>query len=282
VKVLVTGAGGMLGRSVVRALERAKHEVLPLTRADADVTALEDLRHPVGIFAPDWILHAAAYTRVDDCEAHPDRAHLVNGIGARNAALVAAERGAALLSISTDYVFDGRARTPYREYDLAAPRSVYGASKWAGEQAIRELHPRHVIVRTAWLYGHGGANFVDTILHRARAGEPLRVVDDQRGSPTWTHDLSDALVALMTRAQFGTYHYTSAGDCTWHDLATYAIERAGLTATVERIDSKTLGRPAPRPEYSVLSTQWFEHVTGLRPPPWRDAVDRFLAAGSGR
>jgi dTDP-4-dehydrorhamnose reductase len=202
----------------------------------------------------------------------------VNGIGARNAALVASELGAAVLALSTDYVFDGRAQRPYREYDAAAPRSVYGASKWAGEQAIREAYARHVIVRTAWLYGHGGPNFVDTILRRARAGEPLRVVDDQRGSPTWTHDLSDGLVLLMTRAEFGTYHFTNSGDCTWHDLATYAIQRAGLAVPVERIDTATLGRPAPRPAYSVLSTHWFEHVTGMRPPHWQDAVDRFIAA----
>jgi dTDP-4-dehydrorhamnose reductase len=279
VKVLVTGAGGMLARSVVRALEKAGHEVLPLRREDSDVTALDGLRHPAKIFGPDWILNCAAYTKVDECEQFPDRAHLVNGLGARNAAMIAAELGAAVLSISTDYVFDGRSREPYREYDTAAPQSVYGASKWAGEQAIRETHARHIVVRTAWLYGHGGANFIDTILRRARAGEPLRVVDDQRGSPTWTHDLSDALLRLMTLAEYGTYHFTSAGDCTWHELATYALRQAGVGAEVERIDSKTLARPAPRPQYSVLSTQWFEHVTGMRPPHWQDAVNRYLAAG---
>ena len=277
-KILVTGAGGMLAQAMIPTLEREGHEVLGLTRGDADVTKLDALLYPARAFKPDWVAHLAAFTRVDDCETRADHAFLVNGLGPQNAALAAAEVGAAVLAISTDYVFDGAARRPYREHDAVAPQSVYGASKWAGEQAVREVHARHLVVRTAWLYGRGGRNFVDTILHRARAGEPLEVVDDQRGSPTWTSDLANGLIRLMARAQYGTYHCTNSGECSWHDLAAHAISRAGLSVKLERTSTAAFPRPAKRPAWSVLSNRLFEHVTGAALPDWRDAVDRYLAS----
>lgn len=275
-KVLVTGAGGMLGHTMVEILEQDGHEVLPLSRQDADVTLPEALAHPLKLFRPDWIFNLAAFTRVDDCEAEPDRAHAVNGIGARNTALAAAGCGAAILSVSTDYVFDGVAEAPYREHDLPGPRSVYGKSKWAGEQAVRAVHPRHLIVRTAWLFGRGGANFVDTVVRRASQGEPLRVVDDQRGAPTWTRDLAPALIRLAATHLYGTYHVTSAGSCTWWELAKHVAGRTHASARVDKITTAELGRPAPRPAYSVLSNQWYEQATGHRMPHWQDAVDRYL------
>jgi dTDP-4-dehydrorhamnose reductase len=244
------------------------------------VTRLDALRHPLKVLRPDWIFHLAAFTRVDECETRVDHAHLVNGLGARNTAQAAAEAGAAVIALSTDYVFPGDATRPYREYDPVGPRSVYGASKLAGEQAVREVNPRHIIVRAAWLYGRGGTNFVDSILARARKGEPLAVVDDQRGSPTSATDLAEALVKLAVAGQHGTFHCTNAGDCTWHDLAVHALARAGLAAPVARIDSATLARAAPRPTYSVLSNLMFEHVTGHRMAHWQDAVDRYLGAGA--
>jgi dTDP-4-dehydrorhamnose reductase len=281
VKVLVTGAAGMLGQAVVPALGAAGHEVRGVDLPEADVTRLDSLRPVVRGFRPDWLLHLAAFTRVDDCEVRPDEAFLVNGLGARNAALAAAESGAALLALSTDYVFDGTAASPYREYDAAAPRSVYGASKWAGEEAVRELHARHVIVRTSWLFGPGGANFVDIVLAKARAGEALQVVDDQRGSPTFTRDLAQGLLRLVEAAQFGTYHCTNSGDCTWYDLAAWALECAGLEVALERADTASLPRLARRPAYSVLGNGFFEHVTGWRMPPWQDAVRRHLEVTTG-
>jgi dTDP-4-dehydrorhamnose reductase len=283
VKVAVTGAAGMLARALLPQLEAAGHEVCPLPRSRADVTHFPALRAAIEPFAPQWVVHLAAFTRVDDCERDPDLAFRVNGLGARNAALAAGACGAAVLAISTDYVFDGQARRPYREHDPAAPLSVYGRSKWAGEEAVREVAPRHVVVRSAWLFGEGGANFVDTVLRKARHDEPLAVVDDQRGSPTWTQDLARALVLLMAAGQFGTYHCTNGGDCTWHELAAHVVARGGLDVPVERISSQALARPAPRPAYSVLDGGWCEHVTGHRMPHWKDAVDRYLkslAAGS--
>ncbi len=277
-RALVTGAGGMLARALVPALERAGHEVVAPPEAECDVTDFEALLRVADRARPDWVFHLAAFTKVDDCESAPERAHLVNGLGARNAALAAAEVGAAVLAVSTDYVFGGVNTRPWLEHDPVAPRSVYGASKWAGEQAVREVHSRHLVVRTAWLYGAGGANFPDTILARARSGQPLRVVDDQRGSPTWTEDLAPSLVVLAERAQYGTYHCTSEGDCTWHEFAVHLVEAAGLSVEVARTDSASFGRPAPRPAYSVLDNGWFRHVTGRRMPHWREAADRYLAS----
>jgi dTDP-4-dehydrorhamnose reductase len=186
-----------------------------------------------------------------------------------------------MLMMSTDYVFDGRASEPYQEDDPTGPRSVYGQSKLAGELAVREVTPHHMIVRTAWLYGRGGPNFIDTMLRKARAGEPLTVVDDQRGSPTSTRDLAQALIRLAETARYGTYHCTNSGACTWHELAVYAIGRAGLEVPVARTDSASLGRPAPRPAYSVLGQHRFEDVTHTRMPHWQDAVDRYLQGGRG-
>lgn len=278
-RALVTGAGGMLGTALVPALRDGGHETLPLTHADADVTRPADLHRAFSEFRPDWIFHLAAFTRVDECETRADHALLVNGEGARNVARAARDVGAAVLAVSTDYVFSGDSTRPYREDDPTGPRSVYGASKLAGEAFLREVNARHVVVRTAWLFGRGGANFVDTIRSRALEGKPLQVVDDQRGSPTSTTDLAHALVRLAGSAQYGTYHCTNSGECTWFDLAVTIVERAGLSTPVTRIDSATLARPAPRPAYSVLSNAAFERVTGHRMPPWQDAVDRYLRAG---
>ncbi len=275
-KILVTGAGGMLATELLPLLEDEGHEVLALTRGDADVSHADSLKHSVHAFNPEWIFHLAAYTKVDDCEKEVDHAYLVNAIGSRHVALAAAQCGAGLLALSTDYVFPGDSKRPYREYDAVGPRSVYGASKWAGEQAIREIHPKHLIVRTAWLYGRGGPNFIDTILRRSRSGQDLKVVDDQRGTPTWTRDLSGALLRLAMRAQYGTYHVTNSGDCTWFDLARYVLDRTRSTVALDRTDSASLARPAPRPSYSVLNLQMYEQATGDRMPPWKDAVDRFL------
>jgi len=266
----------MLAKALLPQLESAKHELLALSRDQADVTSFPALRAAIEPFKPQWVIHLAAFTRVDECEREAELAFRVNGLGARNAALVAAACGAAVLTISTDYVFDGRGKRPYREYDHVGPLSVYGRSKWAGEEAVRDASHRHVIVRTAWLYGAGGANFVDSILRKARHGDPLAVVDDQRGSPTWTNDLARALVGLVSASEFGTYHCTNGGECTWHELAEHVIRRAGHDGPVERTTTAALARPAPRPAYSVLDGSWCEHVTGHRMPHWKDAVDRYL------
>lgn len=282
-RVLVTGAGGMLAQAVLPALAAADHVVTPCTRAALDVTRAADVRRAVRDARPDWVCHLAAYTDVDGCESEPERALLVNGLGSRNVAAAAAEAGAAVLAVSSDYVFPGDDPAPRREYDPVGPVSVYGRSKWAGEQAVRELNPRHTIVRTAWLYGQGGKNFVDTIRAKAQASAakggsgPLRVVDDQHGAPTWTADLAGVLLALMERREFGTLHATNDGACTWHEFACEICRQAGAQVNVARLSSAELARPARRPAYSVLHTGWLEHVLGRRLPHWRDALSRYLA-----
>lgn len=284
-KALVTGAGGMLGHALLPMLERGGHVVRGLTHAEVDVTQLAALEKAAAEFRPDWVFHLAAFTKVDDCERASDRAFLVNGLGARNAALAAASVGASLLHVSTDYVFDGSKIGPYREYDDTGPLSVYGQSKLAGERAVREVLPRHQIVRTSWLYGAGGPNFVDTILNKARAGDPLKIVTDQRGAPTWTQDLADGLVRLATLGQYGTYHVTNDGFCTWHEFAVFFLAQAGIAAEVGTTDSLRFARPARRPANSVLSNLLYQEVTGHRLPTWQDAVRRYLqsraAAASG-
>jgi dTDP-4-dehydrorhamnose reductase len=277
VKVLVTGAGGMLAQAALPALAAAGHTALPCTRAELDVTRAVDVRRAVGKAAPDWVWNLAAYTDVDGCERESARAFRVNGEGAGHVAAAAAEAGAGVLTVSTDYVFAGDDPTPRTERDRVGPLSVYGRSKLAGEEAVRTANPRHTIVRTAWLYGRGGRNFVDTILARARAGESLRVVDDQHGAPTWTEDLAAALVGLLERQAVGTFHATNEGSCTWYEFACEICARAGAKVPIARIRSAELARPAPRPAWSVLDTSRLAQVLGHRLPHWRDALGRYLA-----
>ena len=286
-KVLMTGANGMLAQAVVPALERARHEVVSCPRATLDVTDAARVRAVVAGAQPDWVFHLAAYTDVDGCESNFERALTVNGEGAGHAAAAARVAGAAVLAISSDYVFAGDEPRPRRETDAVGPVSAYGRSKLAGEEAVRAANPRHLIVRTAWLYGRGGKNFVDTIRERALAGTPLAVVDDQRGSPTWTVDLATALVELMERSATGTIHATNAGDCTWHEFAREICAQVGARVEVARKSSAELGRPAKRPAWSVLDTSLLERTLGHGMPPWRDALARYVAqpvaaTGQGR
>jgi dTDP-4-dehydrorhamnose reductase len=275
VKVLVTGAGGMLAQEVVPALAVAGHAVTPLR--DLDITRADDVRNAVRDAHPEWVVHLAAYTDVDGCELRPEHAMRVNGEGSGHVAAAAAEAGAAILALSSDYVFPGDDPRPRREDDPTRPLSAYGRSKWAGEQAVRAANPRHAIVRTAWLYGRGGKNFVDTIRTRALAGGPLAVVDDQQGSPTWTRDLAAALVALIAKGAVGTFHATNAGACTWHEFAVEICALAGVDVSVARISSADLARPAKRPAYSVLDNSRLVQAIGHPLPHWRDALARYLA-----
>jgi dTDP-4-dehydrorhamnose reductase len=281
VRVLVTGAGGMLAQAVVPALRRGGHETIALTRGELDVTDAARVRAAVAGARPDWVAHLAAFTDVDGCESRSEHALRVNGEGAGNAAAAAAAAGAAVLSISSDYVFAGDDPRPRRESDPVGPVSAYGKSKLAGEEAVRAANARHLIVRTAWLYGRGGRNFVDTIRARALAGGPLAVVDDQHGSPTWTEDLAGALVALMERSATGTFHATNAGDCTWHAFACEICAQVGASVEVARRSSAELDRPAKRPAYSVLDTARLRQALGRELPHWRDALARYVAQPVG-
>lgn len=269
--ILLMGAAGQLGVDLTVALT-PDHDVTAWDIAELDITDLSAVLQAVRALKPDLILNAAAYTDVDGCESHEELAYRVNALGPRNLAIGALETGAGILHISTDFVFDGAKRTPYLEFDAANPQSVYGKSKLAGEQAIREVTPRHYILRTAWLYGSHGRNFVKTMLRLAGERDTVSVVNDQVGTPTSTQDLIQAILAVIPAQAYGTYHATCEGACSWYDFAAAIFRHAGLGTAVTPISTEALGRPAKRPAYSVLDNFMLrnQHHTALK--DWEEAL----------
>jgi dTDP-4-dehydrorhamnose reductase len=269
---LVTGAGGMLGQDVVASLERDGETVLALTRRDLDITDQAAVTATVLGCRPDIVVNCAAWTAVDEAEAHEDEALEVNGRGARLIAAACAEGGARLIHISTDYVFAGDARRPYGEHDRCGPRTAYGRTKLAGERAVAELLPRAgYTLRTAWLYGAHGPNFVRTMIALERDREVVDVVDDQRGQPTWAVDVAGQVIALArSGAPAGVYHATSSGETTWFGFAQEIFRLLGAdSARVRPVTSGASPRPAPRPAYSVLGHGAWASA-GIKPiPGWR-------------
>jgi dTDP-4-dehydrorhamnose reductase len=252
---LVTGAGGMLGQDMVACLERGGETALALTRRDLDITDQAAVTATVRGCRPDIVVNCAAWTAVDEAEAHEDEALEVNGHGARLVAAACAASGARLIHISTDYVFAGDACRPYAEHDRRGPRTAYGRTKLAGEQAVAELLPSSgYIVRTAWLYGAHGPSFVRTMIGLERDGKVVDVVDDQHGQPTWARDVAGQVIALArSGAPAGVYHATSAGETTWFGFAREIFRLLGAdTARVRPVTGGAYPRPAPRPAYSVL------------------------------
>jgi dTDP-4-dehydrorhamnose reductase len=277
VKILLTGAGGMLAHAVARRAETRGHDVVSFTRAELDVTNARAVERAISRARPDAAVQCAAYTRVDAAEDEEVQAYDVNARGTALVAQACAAVGARLVYPSTDYVFDGRSTKPYAPYAATAPLNAYGRTKLAGE--VQATYADALVVRTSWLYGPAGRNFVRTILTRARAGEPLRIVSDQRGSPTYSFDLADTMLELLEQlAPAGIYHVTNAGDTTWFDFAVAAVECAGLQADVTPVSSREFNTPAERPAYSVLDCSDTERLTGPL-PHWRDALERAMRAG---
>lgn len=275
-RLLVAGAGGMLGRAVVEAATRLGHDVVACARADLDVSDAEATRLAVVAARPRAVVNCAAYTDVDGAESDPQRAEAVNAQGARNVAASAAQVGAFVVHVSTDYVFDGSKREPWLESDAVAPLGVYGDTKLAGEQAVASVNPAHAIVRTAWLFGAGGKNFVDTMLALGTERDEVCVVTDQVGCPTWTGHLAGALVELAERPdETGIHHIASSGSCSWNELALEIFERAGIDCRVVPATSEQFVRRARRPAYSVLGT---ERRDPLVLPRWQDGVAQYLAS----
>lgn len=281
-RVLVTGAGGQLGLDLVDAF--ADHEVAALGRAELDVGDEPAVAAAVGDHAPDVVLNAAAYTDVDGCESDPDRAHRVNALGPWWLARACERTGATLVTFSTDYVFsgppqrgpDGRLRG-WSEFDALRPLNVYGRSKAAGEQLVRETLPAHHIVRTAWLCGARGPNFVRTILRLGRERDELSVVDDEVGSPTFTRDLARAVRALAVSGRHGTLHLVNEGRCSRHELAVRALQLAGVEVPVRPVGSDAFRRPAARPTFSVLDTR-HARLSGVGPlPSWERGLADLVA-----
>ena len=275
-KILVTGANGQLGHDLRRVLSQAGHEVTGLGRDGLDVCNGAQVNYVMEMTRPDVVVHAAAYTAVDKAEVEVDEAFRVNTDGSRNIAVAAEAVGAKVCYISTDYVFDGNSERPYREYDLVHPVSIYGQSKLGGEIVTQTLSSRYFLVRTSWVFGIGGGNFVKTMLKLGQEREALQVVNDQKGSPTYTVDIASFIGDLIVSDAYGVYHASNAGSCTWYEFATAIFEASGLSVTVNPCATEEFPRPAPRPRNSTLDhvairTNGFSEL-----PHWRDALHRFL------
>lgn len=278
-KVLVTGSKGMLGTDLVEILGY-RHAVVGVDIDEMDITDRQAVSERIGFWMPDVVIHTAAFTDVDGSERKTDVAHKVNAEGAENVALACRAWGAHLIHLSTDYVFDGRKETPYAESDPPNPLGVYGKSKLDGEERARRACPDVCIVRTAWMYGRAGKNFVQAILAQARPGAVIRVVSDQRGSPTYTRDLARALQVLAEKPLAGIYHVTNAGCCTWYEFAEKILEFSGkLDVRVVPVSTAEFGRPAPRPANSVLDGSKFRRDTGMAMRDWKEALKAYLLSG---
>lgn len=279
-RTVVLGAAGQLGRELV---PRLAGEVIPLVRSDVELTDAAAVRAKLDELRPDAVVNCAAYNFVDRAETEADAAFAVNAWAARALATACRDLDCVLVHFSTDYVFglDAARATPWSETDAPGPVSVYGLSKLAGEYLVRSLCPKHFVIRTCGLYGVWGSggkggNFVETMLRVAGQGKPLRVVNDQRCTPSFTADVAAATAALILTRAFGLYHLTNAGDCTWYELAREVFRAECITADLTPISSAEFGAPARRPGYSVLSCNWLREV-GVPPPRhWKDALAAYL------
>lgn len=288
-KILITGSDGQLGSELKNLLKNKQSELgaIPELIKDAKIVCIDiselDITNKEAVVVytqktrPDIIINCAAYTNVDDCEKNIDEAFQVNAIGARNMAIGAQEIKAKLIHISTDYVFSGDGCRLYREFDLPDPQSVYGASKYLGEQYVREFCSKYFIVRTAWLYGYVGNNFVKTIMKVGREKGLLKVVNDQIGNPTNAVDLAYNILRIAETSEYGIYHCTGNGECSWFDFAKKIIEYAGIKATVSPCTTEEYPRPAKRPAYSVLDNMMLRCTVGDKMRNWQDALKSFIS-----
>ena len=281
-RLLVTGATGQLGFEVARSFVRSGHEVMAPTRQELDLIDPSGVATFAREHKTDWVINCAAYTQVDQAESESGRAYIINRDSAGQLAGAVAEYGGRMLHVSTDFIFDGTQKQPYREADTPNPLGVYGQSKLEGEQAVLAALPTATVLRTAWVYGAHGNNFVKTMLRVAAEGKPLRVVDDQVGSPTWTADIVKAITALVNKNAAGVFHYTNAGETSWCGFAAAILEDAARigfeikTDTVTPIPTAEYPLPATRPAYSVLDTEKIQTCLSLPIPQWRDSLKNML------
>lgn len=270
----------MLGKALAPCLAQRGHKTEALAREDLDVTNFAQVQETIKSVAPDLVLHCAAYTKVDQAEAEAGLAYLINGFGSENLAVAACDQNVPVLYVSSDYVFDGENNKPYTTWDQTGPISVYGKSKLAGEVAIQRHLKQFYILRTSWLYGPHGKNFVDTIHGMAEQGKPLRVVSDQFGTPTCTLSLSEIIADLIETERWGIYHATDAGVTNWFDFAREIVKDVknpqGMPTEVAPIGTQDMPRPATRPKYSVLDKTTLIQTIGRELPSWQESLDRYL------
>ena len=281
-KWLITGAAGMVGSDLHHALTMRGEDVVALRKSDLDITDSRCVQKEVADARPDVIVNCAGYTRVDDAESNEAVANAVNGSAVELLAEATNQQGARLIHISTDFVFDGRKRAPYEINDVASPLSAYGRSKRLGEIAASHAK-RYAIVRTSWLFGRNGPNFVEAIRNQIRKEtNPLRVVEDQRGRPTYTRHLAEAIIRIANLDADGVIHYADEPECTWYDFARAIAAEIGSDVNVKPVTTDEFPRPATRPAYSVLSTERYERLTGLRPESWREGLREYLKVQGSR
>jgi dTDP-4-dehydrorhamnose reductase len=278
-KIALIGADGQLGADLLSLLPTAS--CFPLFYPDFDVREAQKTRDILQSLAPDVVINTAAFHRVDECEDRPEEALIVNAVAVRNLALICRERNAVLVHFSTDYVFDGRKRTPYVEEDEPGPLNVYAVSKLAGEYFVRSLCQKYFLIRTCGLYGSAGCrekgmNFVELMLHLEKSGRPLRVVDDQWVTPTSTEELAARILELLGTERYGLYHMTNEGQCTWYEFAREIFSVVGRAANLSPIDSQAYGAKARRPAYSVLENQRAKALGITDFSPWREALKNYL------
>ena len=273
-KVVVVGAAGMLGQDVMRAVRYVNHDAVGLGHDELDVRDGAAVERLIRAERPDVVVNCAAYTAVDKAEEEPEEAHAINARGAGHVAAAAAAAGAGVIYPSTDYVFDGTKSSPYVESDPIDPHSVYAQSKAAGERETAAANPRHWIVRTSWLFGHGGGNFVETMLGLGRELDEILVVRDQIGCPTYAMHFADALVQLVEGEEFGLHHIAGGGHCSWYEFALEIFKQAGVECRVLSCTTAEFPRPAPRPAYSVLGT---ERERAIHLPDWHEGLAGYLA-----
>ena len=277
-KWLITGAAGMVASDLKRALTGRGEDVVALSKSDLDITSTRRVQQAIGDARPDVIVNCAAWTRVDDAETNEPAANAINGSAVELLAHAVNRVSSRLIHLSTDFVFDGTKRTPYEINDRTAPLSAYGRSKLLGEIAAAHAE-RHVVLRSSWLFGHNGPNFVEAIRRQIVKGtNPLRVVEDQKGRPTYTPHLAEAIIRIAHSEANGIFHYADEPECTWFDFARAIVEELGAAIDVKPVTTAEFPRPATRPAYSVLSTERYERVTGVRPASWREGLHEYLLA----
>jgi len=287
-KILITGAKGQLGSQLINIINKGKSElgcipkeiinaeVIGKSSKELDITNINKVNELIYEIKPDVIINAAAYTNVDGCEINEDLAFKVNALGARNLAIASHNIGAKLVHISTDYIFSGEGYKPFREYDKACPRSVYGNSKRMGDDFVKEFCSKYFIVRPSWVYGYNGSNFVYTILKTAKEKESLKVVKDQRGTPTNVEDIVHHILKLIITEEYGVYHCSGHGECTWYDFASKIIELSNISCEIIPCTTEEYSRVAKRPAYSVLDNMMLRCTIGDEMRNWEEALEKFI------
>lgn len=275
-KVIVTGCNGQLGRAVNKLYAGDNtYELVNTDVGELDITDIDDVMSFARKIKPYAIINCAAHTAVDACETEGDKAYRINAIGPRNLSIAASETGAKLIHISTDYVFDGQATKPYTEFDTTGPQGMYGITKLAGENFVKEFADRYFIIRTAWLYGDG-KNFVKTMLRLSETNDKVRVVHDQVGSPTSADELAKAIAFLLPTENYGLFHGTCEGDCSWAEFTEEIFRLAGKKTVVEKITAEEFGAAAPRPAYSILENYMFKLTSDFMFADWHDAIAKYI------